>query len=63
MNDKIKIIDGLEGEVGVELKVDGQLLVVGDAEKWLREHTKAEGVVETEDDVNDDDDIGINSMV
>jgi hypothetical protein len=61
--DSIKLIDGIEGEVGIELKVDGKLSSVDDAETWLRTHTKADGIMGIEDNVNVDDEADLDHLV
>ena len=51
MNSKIEKIEGLEGKVGIELKVDGKLLVLDDALNYLRKHHKQDPVdVESDED-------------
>ena len=44
MDSKIEKIEGLEGKVGVDLKVDGKLLVLEDALDYLRQHHKQDPV-------------------
>ena len=63
MNSKIKLIDGIEGEVGIELKVDGKLLSVDDAETWLCTHTKADGNMGIEGNVNVGDEADLDRHV
>ena len=60
INSKIEKIEGLEGKVGVDLKVDGKLLVLDDALDYLRKHHNQDQVdVESDSDSKEEEEDGV----